>query len=165
MLGKFPPCIFLWICLSGGMIDLDALCAELPVVTFEDGEIVVCEGRKSDGLYFLKSGKVAAYRGSKLIVELTEVGAVIGEVTVLLDCPALSDTRAVGTTSFYCAKDAEAFLLSRPELAVHVARGLAKKLHFMASYLTDVKQQYASESNHLGMVHEVLDSFLHPKKS
>ena len=60
-------------------------------------------------------------------------------------------------------KEAIAGLGEAPDVAKK--RDLAKKLHFMASYLTDLKQQYAGESNHLGMVHEVLDSFLHPKKS
>lgn len=145
------------------MIDLDIACAGLPIVTFEDGDIVIGEGRVPGGLYFLKSGKIAVYRGSELITEMDEVGTVIGELPVLLDCPALANSRVVGETSFYFAEDAEAFLLSQPELAVHVARGLAKKLHFMASYLTDLKQQYAGETGQLGMVHEVLDSFLHPK--
>ena len=146
------------------MIDLDTVCAELPIQTFEDGAVTIAEGQKAAGLYFLKSGKVEVYRGSELVTEIDEAGAVFGEVAVLLDCPALADTRVVGETHFYFAADADAFLKSRPEVALHVARDLAKKLHFMASYLTDLKQQYAGESNHLGMVHEVLDSFLHPKK-
>ena len=147
------------------MIDVDTVCAELPILTFEDGEAVITEGQSAVGLYFLISGKVAVYRRDELVAEMDVPGSVFGEVSVLLDCPALADTRAFGSASFWFAENAEAFLLSHPELAVHVARDLAKKLHFMSSYLTDLKQQYAGESNHLSMVHEVLDSFLHPKKT
>jgi CRP-like cAMP-binding protein len=147
------------------MIDLDTAFADLPIQHFEDNEVIIAEGEKSGGLYFLKSGKAAAYRGEDLVAEMDEIGSVYGDVSVLLDCAALVATRAVGATSFYVVKDVDAFFVERPELLLHVARDLAKKLHFMASYLTDVKQQYAGESNHLGMVHEVLDSFLNKKRS
>ncbi|MFT5825470.1 MAG: hypothetical protein ACI8ZW_000963, partial [Yoonia sp.] len=50
-----------------------------------------------------------------------------------------------------------------PELLLHLTRGMARKMHFMASYLTDIKKQYADEGSHLGMVNEVLNSFLHTK--
>jgi CRP-like cAMP-binding protein len=143
------------------MIDLDTACADLPVECFGDNEVVVAEGETSKGLYFLKSGKVAAYRGKELIAEIERVGSTWGDVSALLDCPALAEARSVGNSSFYVVTDVDAFFGNRPELLLHVTRDLAKKLNFMSSYLTDLKQQYAGHSDHLGMVHQVLDSFLH----
>jgi len=146
------------------MTDLHALFVNLPVLTFDDGDIVLGEGKKAPGMYFLKSGKVSFYRGSELVSEQAEVGTAVGDVAVLLECPSLATARAVGATCFYFVEDAEAFLLTQPAIAVHVSRGLAKKLHFIGAYLTDVKQQYAGTGNHLSMVNDVLDSFINSKK-
>lgn len=145
------------------MIDFDKLCADLPIQNFEDGDIITTEGQKLSCLYILKSGKVATFRGDEKITELDQTGTVLGEVAALLDCPTLAQLIAVGPTCFYVVENVESFLLEKPELALHVSHGLAKKMHFMASYLTDLKKQYADSGNHMGMVHEVLDSFLHQK--
>ena len=145
------------------MFDLNAALAELPVLEFEDGAVIVEEGKKAKGLYFLKSGQVAVDRDQERVADINEFGFAFGDVATLLDGPALTETRAVGAVSVYVVRDVEAFLLERPELMLHLARGMARKVHFMASYLTDIKKQYADEGNHLGMVNEVLNSFLHTK--
>ncbi|CAA6677517.1 MULTISPECIES: Crp/Fnr family transcriptional regulator [unclassified Lentimonas] len=145
------------------MFDLNAALAELPVVEFQDGDMILAEGKKTNGLYFLKSGQVAVERDGERVTDISEYGFAFGDVAILLDGPALTDTRAVGAVSLHFVSDAEAFLLERPELMLHLARGMARKVHFMASYLTDIKKQYAEDGSHLGMVHEVLDSFLHTK--
>lgn len=142
------------------MIDLNTAYSDLPILTFKDREVIIKEGKKASGLYFLKSGKVGVFRGKESIFEQGEVGSVFGDVATLLDSPALAESRAIGDVSLYFVAEVEAFLLERPEVMLHLSRGLAKKVNFMASYLTDLKQQYAGEENHLGMVHEVLDSFL-----
>lgn len=150
-------------CLSEAMFDLNAILAELPVVEFQDGDVIVAEGKKADGIYFLKSGRVAVSRDDERVADINEIGFALGDVATLMDHPALTESRADGPVSVYAVRDGEAFLLERPELLLHLARGLARKMNFMASYLSDIKKQYADEGNHLGMVNEVLNSFLHTK--
>lgn len=143
------------------MFDLEASCGHLPLHSFEDGDLIIHEGRSVSALYFLKSGNTAAYRGSEKIDEINTPGAVFGDVSTLLDCPALLTTRSIGLTHFYVADNPEDFLLAHPEIALHVARDLARKLHFSSTYLTDLKEQYARTDQPHTLVNEVLDSFLH----
>ena len=145
------------------MFDLNAALAELPVLEFQDGDVIVAEGKKAKALYFLKSGQVAIDRNQERVADINEFGFAFGDVALLLDRPALTESRAQGAVCVYVAHDVDAFLLERPELLLHLARGLARKMDFMASYLADIKKQYAEDGSHLGMVHEVLDSFLHTK--
>jgi len=145
------------------MFDLNAALAELPVVEFQDGDVIVAEGKKVNAIYFLKSGQVAVDRDGERVADINEYGFAFGDVSFLMDHPALTETRADGQVSAYVVHDAEAFLLERPELLLHLARGLARKVNFIASYLTDIKKQYADEGSHLGMVNEVLNSFLNTK--
>jgi CRP/FNR family cyclic AMP-dependent transcriptional regulator len=149
--------------LSDVIFDLNAALAELPVLGFQDGDVIVAEGKKANGIDFLKSGQVAVDRDGERVADIGEFGFAFGDVAILLDMLALTETRAVGAVSVYAVRDVEAFLLERPELLLHLTRGMARKMHFMASYLTDIKKQYADEGSHLGMVNEVLNSFLHTK--
>jgi CRP/FNR family cyclic AMP-dependent transcriptional regulator len=149
--------------LSDVIFDLNAALAELPVLGFQDGDVIVAEGKKANGIDFLKSGQVAVDRDGERVADIGEFGFAFGDVAILLDMLALTETRAVGAVSVYAVRDVEAFSLERPELLLHLTRGMARKMHFMASYLTDIKKQYADEGSHLGMVNEVLNSFLHTK--
>ena len=55
---------------------------------------------------------------------------------------------------------AREFLRDHPEVNLYIARSLAKKVDALGCYLADLKQQYADEEGHLGMVGEVLDAMM-----
>ena len=141
------------------MIDIEE-CCELPIREFEDGEVVITEGGRSGALYFLKEGKVEIVRQGVILACEGEPGMVLGEISILLDRPHNAEVRAVGRAAFHVAANAEEFLKEHPEVNLTIARSLAKKVDAMGCYLVDLKQQYAGEEGHLGMVHEVLDSLM-----
>ena len=68
--------------------------------------------------------------------------------------------RAVDDSTVYAFPDAAEFLRSDPETTLAVAKLLAQRLHSATTYLVDLKRQYAGQSNHLGMVSDVLASLI-----
>ena len=145
------------------MIDIDCECCGLPTRAFSEGETVVEEGGRSGCLFFLLSGVLEVRRGEVLIGEVADKGSVIGEISVLLDRPHTAGVTAKTDAVFHVAEDPEGFLREHPEVNLHIARDLAKKVDALTCYITDLKQQYEGEEGHLGMVHEVLDSLVHLK--
>lgn len=145
------------------MIDINCECRDLPTREFSEGEIIVKEGSRSGCLFFLLGGVLEITRAGVLIGEIAEKGSVVGEISVLLDRPHTAEVTAKTDVIFHVAEDPESFLREHPEVNLHIARDLAKKVDGLTCYITDLKQQYEGDEGHLGMVHEVLDSLVHLK--
>ncbi len=139
---------------------LDA-CHDLPVRTFGAGETVLADGTRSGVLYVLVSGVVAVMKGDVEINTISDPGALFGEVSALLDAPHTATVRALEPSTFRVAEDPLAFLRSRPEIALEMSRLLARRLHFVTTYLADIKRQFEGSGDHLAMVDEVLESLVH----
>ena len=134
---------------------------QLPEQSFAKGDLVLEEGKKSNRLYVLKSGKVEVV---KQTVELTRIfipGSIFGEVSVLLDQTHTANVQAVTESTFYVVDDAKTFLRSNLDFNYHVSTLLARRLESLSTYLVDVKKQYSTYDDHFGMVDEVLEGLLH----
>lgn len=137
------------------------LCHDLPVRTFAAGETVLAEGTRTGVLYVLASGSVAIVKGDVQINTISEPGAFFGEVSALLDAPHTATVRALEPSTFRVAEDPLELMRSRPEIALAVSRLLARRLHFVTTYLVDVKRQFEGSGDHLAIVDEVLDGLVH----
>lgn len=113
--------------------------AALPLATYRAGETVLAAGSKTARLLILKSGAVVILKDSIEIARVDDPGAVIGELSALLDWPHTADVRAVEDSQFYVA---DAALLERDPIAVlHVARILARRLVAADTDLVELKKQ------------------------
>jgi CRP/FNR family cyclic AMP-dependent transcriptional regulator len=113
--------------------------AGLPLATYLAGEAVLTAGSKSGRLLILKRGAVAILKGSIEIARVKEPGAVIGEISALLDRPHTADVRTLEHSEFYIA---DAALLGNDPVAVrHVARILAQRLVAADEGLVELKNQ------------------------
>jgi CRP/FNR family cyclic AMP-dependent transcriptional regulator len=118
---------------------LDKLLEALPVATYRTGEAVLVAGSKTGRLLILKSGAVAILKGSVDIAKVDDPGAVIGELSALLDQPHTADVKALEDSEFYVA---DAALLEKDPIAVlHVARILAQRLVSVDSGFVELKKQ------------------------
>ena len=79
---------------------LDKILGALPIATYRTGEAVLTAGSKTGQLLILKSGAVAIIKGSIEIARVKEPGAVIGELSALLDQPHTADVKALEDWSF-----------------------------------------------------------------
>ncbi|MEJ8814203.1 Crp/Fnr family transcriptional regulator [Variovorax ureilyticus] len=134
--------------------------AGLPEITLTPGDTVVREGEAGGALWVLVSGVLEVSKAGTAINSISKPGAAIGEISLLLDSP-ISATVVAGTTCILRhASDGRAFLMSDPAVMRAVARGLAERLHFVTTYLADLKNQYG-DSPGLAMVSHVLGQLAH----
>jgi CRP-like cAMP-binding protein len=140
---------------------LEACQGRLPERTFGAGEIIIAEGTRAGMLFVLAEGTVEVVKGDYVINAFSEPGAVFGEISVLLDTVHSATVRTTAPSRFFLVTDPLEFLRSTPDVALGVARLLAKRLYAMTTYLVDLKQQFEHHTDHFGMVDEVLDALSH----
>jgi CRP-like cAMP-binding protein len=124
------------------------------------GTHLVTEGGASGHLYVLMQGKLEVLKGEMVVATISEPGAVLGEMSVLLGLPHTATVRACSDTVVYEFEDAAALLKREPDVALLLARMLAQRLNAANTYLADLKRQYAGHGTHLAMVGEVLQSMI-----
>ena len=124
------------------------------------GTEVLHEGGRTGHLYVLIEGRLEVVKGDTIVASITEPGAVLGEMSVLLDKPHTATVRAAADSTIYEIDDAASFLRTQPAVAILIAKMLAQRLNVANTYLADLKQQYAGHGNHLAMVGDLLQSMI-----
>jgi len=114
--------------------------ADLPLATYEDGEAVLTAASSTGRLLILKNGAVAVIKEGVEIGNVTEPGAVFGEISVLQDRPHTADVIAVRASQFYVA-DAATQFMQDPVVLRYVAAVLARRLDGANLALIELKRQ------------------------
>jgi CRP-like cAMP-binding protein len=128
--------------------------------TVAAGTEVLHEGGRTGHLYVLIEGRLDVIRGDTVVASLSEPGAVLGEMSVLLDAPHTATVRAAADSVVYEIDDAASFLRRQPAVTLIIARMMAQRLNVATTYLADLKHQYAGHGNHLAMVGDLLQSMI-----
>ena len=124
------------------------------------GTLVLHEGSKTGHLFVLLEGRLEVVKGDSVVAVLSEPGAMLGEMSVLLDQPHSATVRAAADSMVYEFEDAAAFLRDQPAVALLIARLLAQRLNVATTYLADLMHQYGDHGSHLSMVGELLQSMI-----
>src|SRR3981189_2017269 len=124
------------------------------------GTLVIHEGGKTGHLFVLIEGRLEVVKGDSVVAVLTEPGAVLGEMSVLLDQPHTATVRAVSDSVIYEFNDAASFLRDQPAVALLIAQLLAQRLNVATTYLADLMHQYAGGGAHLALVGEVVPGMI-----
>lgn len=143
------------------MNELLAACAGLPVRTIPAGEILLEADDRAAHMYVLAAGGVTIERDGVPFARIDAPGAIFGEMSVVLDQPASATVRASSDVVVHVIDEPRAFLLQHPEATLAVLRMTAARLDGLTRYLVDVKQQFAEQEGHLGMVGDILDTLVH----
>jgi CRP/FNR family transcriptional regulator, cyclic AMP receptor protein len=114
--------------------------AALPVATYQAGETVLAAGTTSGRLLVLKTGAVEVTKDGLQIAEVSEPGAVFGELSMLLDQPHTADIRALEATQFHVA-EAASLLTEDPATLLYLTVLLARRLDATNQALIEVKRQ------------------------
>ncbi|MGQ0468022.1 MAG: Crp/Fnr family transcriptional regulator [Sporichthyaceae bacterium] len=136
------------------MDDILPLCADLPVGRFAPGETLMTEGSPSGAIYVLVSGTVGIEVGGVLVKRVSDPGAFLGEISVLLGTVHSARVYAIDDVVTRVLPATEA--LDNPALLLGMARLLAARLQSMTGYLADLRHQYSDSETHLGLMAEVL---------
>ncbi|MCG3196844.1 MAG: cyclic nucleotide-binding domain-containing protein [Candidatus Omnitrophica bacterium] len=139
---------------------------QLPLLAFPPGATILEQGGGEGRVYFLAEGTVEVLKDHVPIAEVSDPGAVFGEMAVLLKIPHTATVRAVSESRLHVIEEPEEFLKRFPETALYVARILAKRLDSLNRYLVDVKSQFKEYDDHIHLVDEVLESMMarHPRE-
>jgi len=116
--------------------------AVLPLATYQAGETVFAAGTKTGRLLILRKGAVTIEKEGSEIAQVTEPGAVFGELSALLNQPHTADVRTVETSEF---RVAPAELLEQdPVVLLYVAAILAQRLNHANQALIELKAAISS---------------------
>jgi CRP-like cAMP-binding protein len=140
--------------------DLLRIAETHPAVDLADGEVVISDGQESTALYVLTSGALSVRAGDREIASVTEAGAVVGEIGLLLGTPASADVVAVGDTVVRRIDDAASLFVDHPGFGQHLAEVLARRLRRVTTFLGDIDRQLADRGDTLGLVPKVLTGLL-----
>lgn len=137
-----------------------SLVAESPTQRVVPGEKILGEGERSTAIFVLLDGELEVQRRGRPLVRISEPGAILGEIGLLLDQPANADVVAVVPSTVHRVDDSEELFARYPALMGYVAWMLARRLHQVSTYLSDLQDQFAGSSATLGLVPTVLRELL-----
>lgn len=138
---------------------LDA-CRGLPVSEFADGAVLLREGMRSGRLYVLMTGEVVISKGPVEVARTAVPGALFGEMGALLGTAHSASVTAAGPVRAWRIDDVRGFLAAHPEVALHAATLLARRLHNATLYVADLKEQNRAKGAELGALSDMLNMLL-----
>jgi CRP/FNR family cyclic AMP-dependent transcriptional regulator len=112
----------------------------LPLATYRAGETVLSAASTTGRLLILKEGAVTVVKEGVEIAQVTEPGAVFGELSALLGQPHTADVHALEDSQFHVASTA-APLMQNPIALLYVATALARRVDSANRALVELKRQ------------------------
>ena len=148
---------------TAAVASFSELCADLPEITLETGEILIDQGKTTEGkIFFLSEGSLEVITADEVsLAVISKPGSVVGEMSLLLDQPHTATVRALEPSRCWVADQGLEFLRTKPEVTFAVAQLLARRLFMSTSYLADIKRQYERHDANLAILDQVLETFTH----
>jgi CRP/FNR family cyclic AMP-dependent transcriptional regulator len=140
---------------SGAVRDRLSAC---PIATFAEGELILRQGTVSERLLFLSEGAVDIVRDEVTLARVSEPGAVLGDMAVILGRPHSADVRAATPARCHVIEHAERRLRTEPELALYVMTVLAGRLDAANGLLIEAREQLENAGPQRGFLAETLDN-------
>lgn len=112
------------------------------VTAYNPGHTLMVEGDNSQDLFILMSGELDIFKGNKKIYDLTEKGAIFGEMSFLLGAKRTATVKAKNDvrTIRIPGEEITAFLREFPEVAEEIAKLLAKRLGEASQVIHGLKE-------------------------
>jgi CRP-like cAMP-binding protein len=105
------------------------------------GMTLIEQGGRTGQLYVLKDGQLEVIRDGKHVSTIKTPGAIVGEMSVLLDMPQSASVRAVTNVELYVIDNALEVLHSHPDWLLQIARLLAQRVNATTALLTRDKEE------------------------
>lgn len=100
------------------------------------GMDLIEQGGRTGQLYVLKDGELEVIRDGRHVTSIKTPGAVIGEMSVLLDAPQTATVRAVTEVNYFVIDNAIDVLRTHPDWLLQIARLLAQRVNATTAQLT-----------------------------
>lgn len=138
------------------MTGLAALTVALPLETLTPGTQLTTEGTRSGQLYILESGRLKVTRGGVTLASISEPGAIVGEMAVLLGIPHSATVTAETSTKVRVLNDALEALVHHPELALHIATVACARLNTTSALLVQLQSQTTDQPRENALLSRLL---------
>ena len=106
------------------------------------GMDLIEQGGRTGQLYVLKDGELEVLRDGMHVTTIKTPGAVIGEMSVLLDAPQTATVRAVTEVDYFVIDNAIDVLRSHPDWLLQIARLLAQRVNTTTAQLTRDRDEH-----------------------
>ena len=126
------------------MVNILPLTKSYPLRTLAAGETLIDAGEAGGELYVLQSGRLSVIREGVEIATISEPGALIGEMSVLLGVDHSATVRAVGEAELRVIDNGIGFLEATPIVALHVATIACQRLDATSALVVQLRKQGAS---------------------
>ena len=149
------------------MATLLALTKGQPVRELIAGQSLITAGEQSGELYVLESGRLAVMRDGVSIATITEPGALIGEMSVLLGIEHSATVRAEADSVVRTIENPIAFLERQPLVALHVATLACARLNSTSALLVELRKESAGHDKQQGLLSRIFASMVvsEPKRN
>jgi CRP-like cAMP-binding protein len=145
------------------MASLLTLTQSQPVKTLGAGETLLVAGESPGGeLFVLEQGSLLVERDGIELATITEPGALIGEMSVLLGIDHSATVRALAPTRVRVIDNAIAFLERTPLVAMHVATLACARLDATSALLVELKQETTGKAGEQSLLNRILNSLVEP---
>lgn len=142
------------------MASLLTLTFSQPTRNLADGEVLIFEGARGGDLYVLESGTLVVERDGVVLADITDPGALVGEMSVLSGMPNSATVRAKGPAAVRVVPDAIAFLERKPEVALRVAGLLARRLDATSALLVQMSREHRAEAREQGLFTRLMSALM-----
>ena len=147
------------------MASLLTLTYSQPTRTLAAGEVLISEGQSSGDLFVLETGRLNVERGGVSIATVTEPGALIGEMSILMGRPYSATVRAERETQVRVVHDAIRYLERQPAVALHVASVLSHRLDATSALVVELTRGGQATGEQKGLLDRILSTIMTPLAS
>jgi CheY-like chemotaxis protein len=111
-------------------------------ITFKKNEIILQDGEIGEGFYILEAGELAVVRDGLVLNEISQKGAIFGELSGLLKYKRKASIRAkTDVTAIHIEKSLESVVAQNPNFAVKLIRSLGRRLYTMNELVIEGNQR------------------------
>lgn len=138
-------------------------CSSEKSTIIPDQTNIIEEGSKTGAIFILIEGRIEIIKNGASVAVLSDPGTIIGEISLLKDCPHTATCKSLGDVKVYAIMNGKDFLLNNLNIFWLISRDLANKLQLttscLASFSSDVQNYSKFELNRqLDFVDEVIGS-------
>jgi CRP/FNR family transcriptional regulator, cyclic AMP receptor protein len=105
------------------------------------GMALIEQGGMTRALYVLKDGELEVVRDGQYVATIKTPGAVIGEMSVLLELPQSATVQALTEVEYFIIDNAIEVLRTHPDWLLQIARLLAQRVNSTTAQLTREKRE------------------------
>lgn len=145
------------------MASILALVTGQPRLELAAGDTLIQAGESGGELYVLERGRLLVERDGVPLATISEAGALIGEMSVLLGVDHSASVRAEVPTTLRVIEDAIPFLERTPLMALHVATLACERLERTSALLVELRKETEGRASEQGLLSRIFGALTTPE--